>query len=64
MPPELHERLKEDAKRHYPPMGQIVIDIVKDVLWGSSGVEQGTPVKGNSPVADKWLAQAKNRGRA
>ena len=65
VPPELHRRLRLDAKRHHRSMNKHVIAVLEAVLGDDGGgVNRARPpVRGRFELTDEWLSAAKRRGR-
>lgn len=64
LPDVLHERLKEEARRHHRSMSKEVIAILEDALGWSTERTYPPPVKLAFPLTDEFLNKAKRWGRA
>jgi len=67
VPPQLHRRLKAEAKRHRRSMTRHALVLLEQalkppVLPGDR--EWPEPVKGGFPLTDSWLREAIRAGRA
>jgi plasmid stability protein len=64
LPPSLHLRLKEAARRHHRSMAKEVITILEDGLESETARSYSAPVKLAFPLTDTFLDKAKRWGRA
>jgi len=65
MSPELHRRLRMDAKRHHRSMTKHVVAILEAFLGTGVGADDAppSPVRGRFELTDAWLDTAKRQGR-
>jgi hypothetical protein len=58
LPPVLHQRLKQEAVRHHRSMNREIIAILEKELQAPVRRDLPPPVKGQTPVDGRWIAQA------
>ena len=63
VPPELHRRLREEAERNHRSMNKQVIAILEETLGAPSPPDRVVPVKGKFGLTDRWLNEARAKGR-
>ena len=64
MPPELHQRLKEEAARNHRSMAKQMITILEQNLGAAQVRAYPAPVRVAFPMTDRFLNKAKRWGRA
>ena len=64
LPPDLHERLREEARRHHRSMAKEAVTILEDALGGNAARAYPAPVRLAFPLTDAFLNKAKRWGRA
>jgi plasmid stability protein len=62
LPPELHERLREAARRNHRSMAKQVIAMLEDALV-SRPAALPQPLKGTFPLRQEWLDSVIREGR-
>lgn len=64
LPPELHQKLRERARRHHRSMTKEAVAILEQVLEGGAGVKEvPPPYKGRFTLTQDILERAKREGR-
>ena len=63
LPPELHARLRAEAKRHRRSMTQQALVILEEALVEAAPVRFPNPVKGRHPLTQERLTRAIREGR-
>ena len=66
VPPPLHERLKEEAQKHHRSMTKEALFILEQGLGPETGrsLRDTKAVPCRIRVDDRWIKQARNRGRS
>jgi plasmid stability protein len=64
LPPELHRRLKESAKRNRRSMNGQMIVLLEKALEDEAPIRLPKAVKGRFLISDRFLQTAKRAGRA
>jgi len=64
LPPELHQKLKERARRHHRSMMKEALTILEQALEGQMNLKEvPPPYKGKFEMTDDFLDRAKREGR-
>lgn len=64
LPPELHSKLKEQARHHHRSMTKEAIALLEQALTQAPAVrEVPPPYKGRFPLSDQFIDKAKGEGR-
>lgn len=64
LPPELHEKLKAQARRHHRSMTKEAVALLEKALTEEPEVREAPPpYKGKLPLTDELLDRAKREGR-
>ena len=64
LPPELHQKLKERARRHHRSMTREAVAILEQALEGGTAVKEvPPPYKGRITLTQDMLERARREGR-
>lgn len=57
LPTNLHQRLKDEARRHHRSMNGEVLAILEETLATGTRRDLPPPIKPRKPVSDDWVVQ-------
>ena len=64
LPPELHRKLEERARRHHRSMAEEAVAILEQALEGGEGVKEAPPpYRGRFTLTQEFLDRARREGR-
>ena len=64
LPPQVHRRLKEAARKNRRSMTRQAVVILEDALLPPERIKWPKPIKPRFPLTDEWLRKAVREGRA